>query len=213
MRRYHQGINYVKVATVQQLDFLLKMLDETVDRNGKSATPFHYADGYEAMRTTLTEKAPPVITVSLSESKDVVTVRGRTWPLEEFFNDLHFVRDGDTFTFVADDTDKNAAPAAHAEILDLATTFGWHVEVRHGRSPTLPCAFGFPTCFMTVTPDDVLARCEVYDADDSDSDDDDLPALLPPSSDVVYDEMSVVSPACMHYVCKYMAKAAHVSDV
>ena len=126
-RRYGAGANNVKVHTSEQVKQLLAALADEKDDNGKNVSPFTYAETYDEMYAALMTKDKPVLQVS--KQTDIITVRGRIWPLEEFLQSIGFIKMGNEMIVTASAATENGGfDAVLADVKLLAETYGWMVE-------------------------------------------------------------------------------------
>ena len=90
-RRYGNGANHVKVHTSEQVQQLLGALADEKDANGRTVMPFTYAVVVDMYATLMTKEKP---SLQIDKQTDIITLRGKLWPLEEFLQSLGFIKNG-----------------------------------------------------------------------------------------------------------------------
>ena len=132
--RYMHGKNMVKVYNCEQVDMLLDGLRDEVSENGKKATPFTYDSKWAEMRAVLVQRdLAAQLKLIAKIDHPTLTLPGYTRPLYRFLDEMDFENRGGWYVF----DESNALPreepvtvaAKLEEVKDLATAYGWKLEM------------------------------------------------------------------------------------
>ena len=118
---FHDGVNWVKVRSMEQVDQLYAALEDIKDNVGKEVGPISFPAEYLEMYRILAQKEKP--TIQIDETVDDVAIIGITYPLRFFLEEAGFRWANNAYR----PKDKTAAIAtAINEIKEIGRDFGFN---------------------------------------------------------------------------------------